>query len=156
VISGGGGHIALLFSRPQPGSKGYTPGGARQLEDRRKREAEHRRNPGPARKAPAPTVTTTAVHRPKKQSQANHKGSGGVALAGTGPGGGGQRSGEKVKGVLFGASFDTALEPGAPGLHGAGVGSEQTPWPAIGISVAIALLVLIGSQLERRRPEVSL
>jgi hypothetical protein len=156
VIAGGGGHIALLFSRPQPGSKGYTPGGVRQLQDQHKHEAKHRLNPGPARKAPAPTTISAGVHRPKKPNQAHHRGTGQVALHGAGSGGDGQSSGEEVKGVLFGASFDTAPEPDAPGLHGAGAGSRQTPWPAIGIGLAIALLAIAGSQLERRRPEVSL
>jgi hypothetical protein len=157
VIAGGGGHIALLFSRPQPNSKGHTPGGVRQLEDRHNRETKHRRNPGPARKAPVPTATSAGVHRPKKNSQASHKkGTGGVALTGAGAGDGAQSGREEVKGVLIGASFDTALEPGSPGLHSAGAGNEETPWPAIGIGVAIALLALLGSQLERRRPEVIL
>jgi hypothetical protein len=156
VVAGGGGRIALLFSRPQPGSKGYTPGGSRQLEDRHNRETEHRRNPGPARKAPVPTATTAGVHRAKQHDPTSHKGTGGVALSGAGAGGGGQSSGEDVKGVLIGASLDTALEPGAPGLHGAGAGDDETPWPAIGIGVAIALLALAGSQLERRRPQVIL
>jgi hypothetical protein len=163
VIAGGGGDVALLFSRPQPNSKGQTPGGVRQLEDRHNRETKHRRNPGPARKEPVPTATAASVDRAKKRTnqarkhnQASQKGTGRVTLTGAGIGGGGQSSGEDVKGVLIGASFDTALEPGAPGLHGAGAGDDQTPWPAIGIGVAIALLVLLGSQLERRRPEVIL
>jgi prenyltransferase beta subunit len=155
VISGGGGGGALLFSRPQPDSKGYTPGGARQLEDRHERETKHPRNPGPARKAPVPTATSASVHRPKKHDQASHKSTGGVALTGTGTGGGWQGSGRDVKGLLIGAPTG-ALEPGAPGLHGAGAGENRTSWPAIGIGVAIALLALAGSQLERRRPEVIL
>jgi hypothetical protein len=155
VIAGGGGDVALLFSRPQPDSKGYTPGGLRQLEDRHNRTTKQRRNPGPARKAPASTATSASVHRPEQHNQAN-KGTGGGSLTGAGAGGGAQGSGEEVKGVLVGASFDTALEPGAPGLHGAGAGGDETPWLAIGLALAIALLAFAGSQWERRRPEVIL
>jgi prenyltransferase beta subunit len=57
VTAGGGGNGAPLFSRPQRGSKGHTPGGARLL---RSKHAEHRAkprlNPGPARKTPVPTA----------------------------------------------------------------------------------------------------
>jgi hypothetical protein len=155
VISGGGGNGAPLFSRPQPDSKGHTPGGARQLEDQHHNTTKHRRNPGPPRKTPIPTATTASVHHAKKHNQASHKGTGGVALTGTGIGGGGQDSGREVRGFLIGAPAG-ALEPGAPGLHGAAAGDSQTSWPAIGIGVAIALLALAGSQLERRRPEVIL
>jgi hypothetical protein len=156
VISGGGGDGARLFSRPQPGSKGHTPGGARQLKSRKHdRPRTHKLNPGAARKTPVPTATIASVHRPKKHDPVSHKSTGGVALTGAGAGGGGQSSGREVKGILIGAPAD-ALEPGAPGLRGAGAGTNQTPWLAIGIAVAIALLALAGSQLERRRPEVIL
>ncbi len=51
VIAGGGGDGAPLFSRPQPQSKGKTPGGRRQLHaaharSTKKNPTEHRRNPG--------------------------------------------------------------------------------------------------------------
>jgi hypothetical protein len=155
VIAGGGGDGAPLFSRPQPGSKGHTPGGVRLLEDQHHDTTKHHRNPGPARKIPVPTATIASVHRPKKHDLVSHKGTGGVALTGTGAGGGGQSSGREVRGILIGAPTG-ALEPGAPGLHGAGAGEDRTSWLAIGIGVAIALLALAGSQLERRRPEVIL
>ncbi len=160
VISGGGGHGAKLFSRPQPGSKGHTPGGARQLRSRKHDSPRaHKLNPGPARKTPVPTANTASVHHakhhPKKHSQASHKGTGGVALTGTGTGGGGQSSGREVKGLLIGAPAD-ALEPGAPGLRGAGVGTNQTRWLAIGIEGALLLSVLIGTQIELRRPQATL
>ncbi|MFZ1154713.1 MAG: prenyltransferase/squalene oxidase repeat-containing protein, partial [Solirubrobacteraceae bacterium] len=97
----------------------------------------------------------------------------GSASAGTGSGGSAgirglsttgmsaqQAGGQEIKGVLIGApgSTDTqnALEPGAPGLHGARAGGNQTPWLAIGIAGALLLSVLIGTQIERRRPEVIL
>ncbi len=157
VISGGGGDGAKLFSRPQPGSKGHITGGARQPKSRKHdRPASHKLNPGAARKTPVPTATTASTHHAKKlkkRNQASHKGTGGVALTGTGTGGGGQSSGREVKGILIGAPAD-ALEPGAPGLRGAGAGTNQAPWLAIGIAVALLLSALIGTQIELRRPKV--
>jgi prenyltransferase beta subunit len=155
VTAGGGGNGAPLFSRPQPGSKGHTPGGARQLEDQHHRTPEHHRNPGPPRKTPVPTATTASVHHAKKHGPASHKGTGGVSLTGAGAGGGGQNSGRDVKGILIGVPAH-ALEPGAPGLHGAGAGTNQTPWLAIGVEGALLLSVLIGAQIELRRPEMIL
>jgi hypothetical protein len=151
VISGGGGDGAPLFSRPQPGSKGHAPGGARQLEDQRHDTTEHRRNPGTARKTPVPATTGAGVPRAKKHNQAGHKGTGGVALTG----GGGQSSGREIRGLLIGVPAG-GQEPGASGLRGAGTGANQTPWPAIGIAGALLLSALIGTQIERRRPEVTL
>ncbi len=155
VIAGGGGNGAPLFSRPQPGSKGYTPGGARQLKEQHHNTTKHHHNPGPAHKTPVPTATTASVHPAKKHDPVSHKGTGGVALTGTGAGGGAQSSGKEVKGILLGAPAG-ALEPGAPGLRGAGAGENQTPWPAIAIAGALLLSALIGTQIERRRPEMVL
>jgi prenyltransferase beta subunit len=213
VISGGGGNGAPLFSRPQPQSKGQTPGGVRLLtsehtkehktERRRNpdsvRRSGHRRNPGPvrrtgrrnpgpARRTPAPTTKivvaqtsrhhhrTGAAHSDDRKGAA-HNGKGrGSASAGAGTGGGarsdqissvgagaegGERAGgQVVRGVLIGApsSVDTrgAPEPGAPGLHGAAAGNNQTSWLAIGIAGALFLSAVIGMQIERRRPEVIL
>jgi hypothetical protein len=182
VIAGGGGDGAPLFSRPQPQSEGHTPGGVRLLTSKHTDKAgtKHRHNPGPARRTPVPT-TTTAVpesnmhHNDSTGTGRNGKGpgsasagigthggahAGGIALSGAGAAGGGRPGGGEVKGVPIGASFSTntqdALEPGAPGLHGAGAGTSQTPWPAIGIAAAAVLLALLGSLLERRRPQVVL
>jgi len=156
VISGGGGNGARLFSRPQPGSKGHTPGGARQRQSRKHdRPRTHELSPGPARKMPVPTVTTASVYHARKHNQASHKGTGGVALTGTGTGGAGQSSGREVKGLLIGAPAD-ALDPGAPGLRGAGAGDNQTSWLAIGIAAAALALALLGALVELRRPQVIL
>jgi prenyltransferase beta subunit len=151
VIAGSGGNHAPLFSRPQPGSRGHAPGGVRQLKDQHHDTTKHHRNPGPPRKTPVPTATTASVHHAKKHAPAGHKGTGGLAL--TGAGGGRQSSGRVVKGLLIGAPAD-ALEPGAPGLRGAVAGTNQTPWLAIGIAVALLLSALIGAQIELRRPKV--
>ena len=155
VIAGGGGNGAPLFSRPQPGSKGDTAGGVRQLKDQHHSTTSHHRNPGPPRKTPVPTATTASVHYAKRHTPASHKGTGGVALSGTGAGGGGQSSGREVKGILLGGRSD-ALEPGAPGLRSAGAGTNQTPWLTLGIAGALFLSALIGTQIELRRGEVTL
>jgi hypothetical protein len=163
VISGGGGNGARLFSRPQPGSKGHTPGGARQRKSRKHdRLRTHKLNPGSAHKAPVPTVTTVdvhhaekRVHHAKKHNQPSHKGTGGVTLTGTGADGGAHSSGKDVKGILIGAPTG-ALEHGAPGLHGARTGGNQTPWLTIGIAGALLMAALVGVQVELRRPEVIL
>jgi hypothetical protein len=155
VIAGGGGNGAPLFSRPQPKSKGHTPGGVRQLSVARRRNHTSSKSPGKkrhldleaARRKLAPTITVKSKARP-------------VSVAG-GHGNGGGGTGEPVvKGVLIGnasdVSYRSALEPGAPGLRGAGAGGNGTRWLAIGTGVLIALLILAGSQLERRRAQVML
>jgi hypothetical protein len=134
VIAGGGGAGALLFSRPQPQSRGKKPGGRRQLHNTDARTAHkntrQRRNPGSRRNTTDPTIA-------KPQS-----------------------GGQEVKGVLIGALGNAdgmnAHEPGAPGLRGAGAGGNQAPWLAIGSDGALLLSVLIGTQIERRRAEVIL
>jgi Squalene-hopene cyclase C-terminal domain/Prenyltransferase and squalene oxidase repeat len=155
VIAGGGGNGATLFSRPQPQSKGKTPGGVRSLGSARdRRPIKPTRNPAPRRRAPAHTGAA-----PASNPSTSHIGSGsGRTLAGTSSGGG-QAGGPDVKGVLIsapaGANKD-ALESGAPGLHSAGAGGNQAPWLAIGIGATAMLLALAGMQLERRRPQVIL
>ena len=155
VIAGGAGNHAPLFSRPQPDSKGHTPGGVRQLEDQHHNTTKHHRNPGPPRKTPAPTANTASTHYTKKHDPASDKGTGGIALTGTGTDGGGQSSGRDVKGILIGAPSG-ALEPGAPGLHSASAETNQTPWLAIAVAAAALLLALAGWLLEQRRPQVIL
>jgi len=149
VIAGGGGNGAPLFSRPQPQSRGKTPGSARLLSS--------------AHRPPFNRILIkhrgVAQHKPRVTHHATAA-SGGAHLTAAQAHGDGQADGREVKGVLIGAPVDmstrAALEPGAPGLHGAGAGGNQTPWAAIPLASAIALLALTGSQLERRRPEVVL
>jgi prenyltransferase beta subunit len=148
VIAGGGGDGAPLFSRPQPQSKGHAPGGARQLKaQKHKRSRAYHRNPGRLRKTTAPTITT------EKDARRS------ALAAGRGHDGGG--TGEPVvKGILLGnasdTSYDSALEPGAPGLRSAGAGHNRTPWLAIAIAVLLLMAALLGAQIERRRPQVTL
>jgi hypothetical protein len=159
VIVGGGGSGAPLFSRPEPKSRGHTPGGARQLKSRKHdKPSIHKLNPGPTRKAPVPSAITAGVHhakKPQKHHRPIDKGRGGVTLAGIGKGGGGQHSGREVKGLLIGAPAD-ALEPGAPGLRGAAAGEEPSSWLAIGIAAAAFALALLGALVELRRPRLIL
>jgi hypothetical protein len=83
VISGGGGNGAPLFSRPQPDSRGHTPGGVRLLRSKlTKRGTKRRRNPGLARKAPVPTAATGGVRllRSKHTNrETKHRGNPGLA-----------------------------------------------------------------------------
>jgi prenyltransferase beta subunit len=163
VIAGGGGRGAPLFSRPQPQSQGRTPGGVRLLDSARESAspastARHARQ-RPLRDPPSVVATITTVSSAKPASSASadhHKGSGSAAM---GSGDGGQRAGGgAIRGLLINApgskQANEVLEPGAPGLRGAGAGGGQTPWLAIAIGGLIVLLIVVGSQLERRRPQV--
>jgi prenyltransferase beta subunit len=162
VIAGGGGYGAVLFSRPQPQSRGDTPGGVRRLENTHEQ---------------ASTKKSSTRHHGEQQAGGRVEGrglkgvraerrevkgvlAGGRELKSVQAGGrelkGVQAGGREVKGVLIDAQDRDALDPGAPGLHSAGAGGNLTPWPAIAIGGAIVLLVLVGSQLERRRPQAIL
>jgi hypothetical protein len=180
AIAGGGGNGAPLFSRPQPHSEGHTPGGVRLLTSKhtKRHKTEHRRNPGPARRTPVPTTTiavaqasrhhnhrTGTAHSGKGRGSARAGAGGGahadgISLTGAGADGGEQAGGQAVRGVLIGApsSVDTpgALEPGAPGLHGAGAGGSQAQWLAIGIAAAALALATVGALVELKRPQVIL
>lgn len=63
--------------------------------------------------------------------------------------------GREVTGTLVGESAGSPrpgpLAFGAPGLHSAGVDSGGVSWLAIAIGAAVALLVLLGSQIDRWR-----
>jgi prenyltransferase beta subunit len=160
VITGGGGKGAPLFSRPQPQSQGRTPGGVRLLGASRERAARREKakaaRTARAERAAASVASTpvTITGVPSKTSP-NRDGTGsGTAKSGSGAG---LEGGEEVRGELIDATSDAheeALEPGAPGLRSAGAGGTQAPWLAIAIGGLIALLILTGSQLERRRPQV--
>jgi prenyltransferase beta subunit len=173
VIAGGGGDRAPLFSRPQPQSRGHTPGGVRLLDSSGKHAPAMRaaRNPGALRRVSAPTTTAltperegshahgyTSAASARKGSGASKRG--GVSLHTGHPDAGAQTGGHDVSGVLIGAPSGadevSAPEAGAPGLHSAGAGGNQTPWLAIAIACAAALLVALGALLEQRRPQVLL
>jgi prenyltransferase beta subunit len=160
VITGGGGKGAPLFSRPQPQSQGRTPGGVRLLGASRERAAT-REKAKAARAAKAQRAADTAANTPvtitvvpSKTSPNRHGTGSGTATSGAGAG---AEGGEEVRGELIDATSDAhdqALEPVAPSLRSAGAGGTQAPWLAVAIGGLIALLILAGSQLERRRPQV--
>jgi hypothetical protein len=177
VIAGGGGRGAPLFSRPQPQSRGRTPGGVRLLNDAHRQAAAQNTAHSSADIAPRNAAPTTSRPPAADRGQATPRTAGGAntsadastirdanTIGAPNTGGdasrGGQTGGRMVEGALIGTPTGThnqrSLPPGAPGLHGAGAGGNQTPWSAIGIGGAILLLVLAGSQLERRRPQVIL
>jgi prenyltransferase beta subunit len=157
----GDGTRAPLFSRPQPHSKGHTPGGVRQLEASRHAERHHKRlNPGRARRKTAPTIDgrDTATRRVRHpDTGAGDTGaqlSGAAATSKVTP-----DTETEVKGVLIGnpgKKTDKPREGGAPGLRSAGVGGDQEQWPMLAVCAAIALLILTGALIERRRPQVTL
>jgi hypothetical protein len=170
VIVGGGGKGAPAFSRPQPQSRGHTPGGVRQLSDsRRGAGAAARRDPAPrATTSPAssaPQAKPPASHRSRDEGTAKKglgtagKGAGasgglGQAVAAAGESVAGSAS-DKVTGVVLGDSltaFHSVLQAGAPGLRGAGAGGVQSTWLAIALALAAAALALLGAHLERKRP----
>lgn len=133
VIAGGGGKGAPLFSRPKPQSKGRTPGGARVLHER----SRPRDHSATRRGENAVQSTATVSTEPRNES-----GQGSVA--------GEEGPGREVTGTVLGASAGASAF-GAPGLHSAGVDSGAVSWLAIAIGAAAALLVLVGSQLDRWR-----
>jgi hypothetical protein len=180
VIAGGGGTRAPLFSRPQPNSKGHIPGGARQLAGRKPARGQdahnpRRRNPGRSRRKTAPTISGAdrARSRVSHSSTVAGKGAGpggGSASARVGRGNGGASlpgteatrssqvaAGREVNGVLVGdpsaSDVSGLLEAGAPGLHSAGAGGDEAEWPTAATVTAIALLMIAGAVIERRRPQ---
>lgn len=166
VIAGGGGSGARLFSRPKPQSHGSTPGGVRLLGSTHRKPAAKNaaksRAAATGSHAPAPVITATseldAARSARSPGSAGHRQA--RVLTQREAERGAQGSERVVKGVLIGESVSAdgaaSLKVGAPGLHSAGAGGNQTPWLAIAINAAIVLLAAGGSQLERRRPQVSL
>ncbi len=164
VIAGGGGDGAPLFSRPQPQSVGDTPGGARLLHaakrhagstsSRRDREPSLR----PATDALAIAASGASEPTASNQHHPQHKPRARVtATSHAGAGKSSSGSGGAVTGLVIDASDDTpAAQSGAPGLRSAGTDEKPTQWMAIVLAGLIVALILAGSLLERRRPEVIL
>ncbi|HTA05396.1 MAG TPA: prenyltransferase/squalene oxidase repeat-containing protein, partial [Solirubrobacteraceae bacterium] len=156
VDAGGGGDSAPLFSRPQPQSKGHTAGGARVLASRAEREQGKRRNPGAPRRSPVPTLEKEAPNA-KSMPSTSAAGSTKDRLSLPPPSGSAAaRGGHEVTGVPIGslAAYRTALEPGAPGLHGAGQKPSSSTL-AIAIAAIALLLAFGGSAVELSRPQVA-
>ncbi len=152
-----------------PGTRRLTPDSAVVTRPSEQSSNRHLRGAGSAAKGVGATASGTG-RSTSTGSTKNARGPG-SASAGAGPGGSvgiqgpsargsstQQSRGQEIEGVLIGTPGNTdsqnALEPGAPGLHGAGAGGNQTSWLAIGIAGALLLSVLIGTQIERRRGRV--
>jgi hypothetical protein len=151
VIAGGGGDGAPLFSRPQPQSTGHTPGGARLLRSRKRtpEKTPRRREPDLHPRAPVLAIAKPSAGRRAPSARVgHHRGTG----SGSGP--------PLVTGLLIDAADrspeQASSEFGAPGLRSASTSASQTSWLAIAIGGLIVLLILAGSLLELRRPQVVL
>jgi prenyltransferase beta subunit len=168
VIAGGGGNGAPLFSRPKPQSKGKTPGGARVINNGGIRATNHSRTRrGRNVRQSTGTQSGEATHSGNAASpslgvgeSANSGSSGGAGgsqiskvLAGASQGSPSKDGGTRVTGTLIGSTEPGGdrLAFGAPGLHGAGVDSDEKTAVAVGIGAAALLLTLCGVQWERRR-----
>jgi hypothetical protein len=163
VTAGGGGDGAPLFSRPQPQSLGDTPGGARQLHASRghagKQASRRPREPDLRPTADALTIAASGASQASSSSpHAQSKSRARVApTSHAGAGKSSSGSGGAVTGLVINASDDTpAVQAGAPGLRSAGADENPTQWLAIALAGLIVTLILVGSLLERRRPEVIL
>jgi hypothetical protein len=157
VDAGGGGSGAPLFSRPQPQSKGHTPGGARVLASRAARRRRERRNPGAPREAPVPTLDREALNaKPTPPVSAGSSTTKGHISLPSSTGSAAARGGRKVTGIPIGslAAYKTALEPGAPGLRSGGQ-KPSSPVLAIAIAAVALLLALGGSAVERSHAEAA-
>ena len=78
VIAGGGGNGAPLFSRPQPQSRGSTPGGVRRTRTRRAekrgRERDHRPATMPRQESTSPPTEPRAPGRPTARAPGGPRG----------------------------------------------------------------------------------
>ena len=163
VDAGGGGEGAQLFSRPQRDSKGETPGGARVLASKasRKKPTKHKRNPGPLRTHPTPTLEHEAA-KPKSKPDPLHGEGGAEGQLGKSthlsvpPAPAAKDAGDlpQVTGVPIASFHADALEPGAPGLRGAGAKPASSAL-AITIAGLALLLALGGGAVERSSSQVA-
>jgi squalene-hopene cyclase-like protein/prenyltransferase/squalene oxidase-like repeat protein len=160
VIAGGGGNGAPLFSRPQPQSKGRTPGGARLVHNhgpgpvdhsKVRRGANARQPSGSEEVEPA---RNEVIPEPASVSTAGRSvGADGGTPSGRG---GGPTAGQEVRGTVIGslASARSSTAFGAPGPHGAGVDEDEGRLLAIGVGALALLAALGGARWERRREAV--
>jgi len=165
TIAAGGGDGAPLFSRPKPGSKGRTPGGAR-LVRRGPHPVDHSETRRGETRQPSGTEVAEAAASDGDVGTVVGPGAGGASGEGAdadagapsspsragGNGDGRDGAAGRVTGIVVGAATPRGRELafGAPGLHSAGAGTG-TPWTAAAIAAAALLCGLAGSQLERRR-----
>ena len=171
VIVAGGGNGAPDFSRPQPQSKGKTPGGARNLHRDRHpenhsptRRGENKKQPRGAERS-EPNASTAEAALPAVvgagsgggDGPASTEGARGTPIAAAAPerGGSSKRSdGREVSGTLIGSPNATRKGKnafGAPGLRSGASGADEGPWTALAIAAGALLLALAGAQVERHR-----
>jgi hypothetical protein len=159
VDAGGGGESAPLFSRPQRESKGHAPGGARVLASKasRAKPTKRRRNPGPPRKHPTPILRHEAANSKSVHGEGGAEGQSGKATHLSVPPAPTAKDAsdlQQVTGIPIASFHADALEPGSPGLRGAGA-KRTSPALAITIAGLVLLLMLSGSAVERNRPQVT-
>jgi hypothetical protein len=164
VGAGGGGKGAPDFSRPQPGSKGKTPGGARIVHPTSGEEA--RDHSAGRRGANQHQARGTETAEPQSQPEADQEVEA-VSAGGGGNQGGGSATrgaplpaehprrasrttaGREVSGTVIGDAGKLAF--GAPGLRSAGRsdGGEE-PWVPLAIGAAALALLALGARRELR------
>jgi Prenyltransferase and squalene oxidase repeat len=169
VGAGGGGEGAPDFSRPKPGSKGKTPGGARVVHHRHdERASDHsrtRRGSNQHQAEGTETAEPRSASAAEQEVEAVSGGAGGTSHSG-GPGHGGAplptegarrvtptTTGREVSGVVIGApgGGDGKLAFGAPGLRSASAsGGGDEPWVPLAIGVAALVLLGLGARRELR------
>jgi hypothetical protein len=175
VGSGGGGEGAPDFSRPQPGSKGKTPGGARVTHHKQGEKA--RDHAGTRRGENLHQAQGTETAEPKREAEADQEveavstgagttsaestagtsgsdGAGGVPLDTSGAREAGAATGAEVSGVVIGSTAGRRgrLAFGAPGLHTAGRGGAEEPWVPLAIAAGALALLGLGARRELRGP----
>ena len=138
VAIGGGGRGAPLFSRPQPQSRGATPGGVRDTAAEQQSLPSTRGRRGATGSAAASGIGARGGVQNARVPQA--------AAAGAG----------SVEGVVIGRDARGTEGRGrtiavAPGLRSASAGGTQAPWTTLGIGAAAALAFAGGARGERRR-----
>lgn len=111
--------------------------------------------------------TSAANRRPRASTNATNTttagggaGDRGALLPGASTSQANHTAGARVSGVPIGEPRPTGVndrpEAGAPGLRSAGAGGDEAGWPTTATSAAIALLILTGMLVERRRPHTTL
>jgi Squalene-hopene cyclase C-terminal domain len=174
VGAGGGGAGAPDFSRPRPGSKGKTPGGARIRHHKRGEAArDHSRT---RRGSNLHQATGSETQEPQRAAEADQEveavgpganpssaveptddgggsGAGGIPLPTDAAHQAGRTTtGEEVSGVVIGSpdGKEGKLAFGAPGLHSAGRGGSEEPWVPLAIGAGALALLSIGAGRELR------
>jgi hypothetical protein len=175
VGAGGGGEGAHDFSRPQPESKGRTPGGARIKHHPPGEKATDRSRT--RRGANLHQARGTETREPRRDAEADQeveavqagatptKAEGEAGDEGQGPGersaalaaararpAGGTATGEEVSGTVIGSPDGkrSKLAFGAPGLRSAGRGGGEERWVPLAIATAALLLCALGARREHR------